>query len=384
MIYFDQAASSFPKPSEVTEAMLYVMSNNGANPGRGAHRLARQASDIVNGAREKISKWCGCEDPRHILFFSNATTALNQAIKGQKWEAGDHIITTSFEHNSVRRPLEYIRKTYDVDISYIDALNDEQTLIERVELAIRKETKFLIMTHASNVTGDILPLEKLTQLAKKYKIMTIVDGSQTAGHLSYDMSAQAIDILAFPGHKGILGPQGTGVLAVNGMNEMTPLHHGGTGFMSETIDQPDQWPEKYESGTLNTPGIAGLSAAIDVLNKQQKDNVSRETLLINKIINGLKSIENIICYGPPASERRLPIVSFNIKNISSQEIGMILDSHYEIMVRSGLHCSPLTHETIGTLDQGVVRVSVNRFNIEEEIDTFLQAITEITSAYDEI
>lgn len=386
MIYFDQAASSFPKPPEVTEAMLYVLSNNGANPGRGAHRLARQASEIVNGAREKISKWCGCENPRHVLFFNNATTALNQAIKGQKWNAGDHVITTSFEHNSVRRPLEYISKTYGVDVSYIDAFNDVQALVERVELAITKETKYIIMTHASNVTGDVLPLEELTKLAKKHQITTIVDGSQTAGHFNYDMTTQSIDMLAFPGHKGVLGPQGTGVLAVNKVSDMIPLHHGGTGFMSETIDQPEQWPEKYESGTLNTPGIAGLSAAIDVLNNQQKekDIVSRETILINKLINGLEMIKNINIYGPPVSDQRLPIVSFNIKNISSQEIGMVLDSHYEIMVRSGLHCSPLTHETIGTINQGAVRVSLNRFNTKEEVEIFLSAINEITQAYDGI
>lgn len=384
MIYFDQAASSFPKPPEVTDAMLYVMTHNGANPGRGAHKLARQANDIITKTREKVAKWCGCHSPKHIIFYNNATTALNQAIKGQQWNSQDHVITTTFEHNSVRRPLEYIKNTHNIDITYIDASNNEQDIIELVNQAIKKETKCLIMTHASNVTGDILPLEKLTKIAKEHNLLTIVDGSQTAGHIPYNMKEQNIDLLAFPGHKGLMGPQGTGVLAVNKEVDMIPLHHGGTGFMSETINQPEQWPEKYESGTLNTPGIAGLSAAIDVLSTLPTENVSRETFLINKLIEGLHTIANVTCYGPPKSTNRLPIVAFNIMNISSQEIGMILDSHYEIMIRAGLHCSPLTHETIGTIDHGVVRVSLNRFNTEEEVQSFLQAIEEIAQAYNEI
>jgi len=383
MIYFDQAASSFPKSPEVADAMVKAVNEVGANPGRGSHQLARQANQIIITAREKIAKWIGCNNPKQIVFFSNATQALNQAIKGLNWKKGDHVITTSFEHNSVRRPLEFIKRVYDIHISYIDGNASEKMFINEVNNSITDKTKLMVMTHASNITGDILPLRKLINIAKRQGIITLVDASQTAGHLPINMEDQELDMIAFPGHKGILGPQGTGVLAVRQQIDLVPLHHGGTGGLSEMIDQPQQWPDRYESGTLNTPGIAGLSAAIDVLEKSEKNNVPRETILTNELLKGLQSINGITCFGPPSSDNRLPIVAFNIKNIPSQEVAMILDSHYNIAVRAGLHCSPLTHETLQTMDQGIIRASLSRYNTKEEVQTFLQAIEEIVTAYDE-
>jgi len=384
MIYFDQAASSFPKPSEVTSAMVKVMNEAAANPGRGSHQLARKANDIINDARETISNWIGCSNPKHVLFYSNATIALNQAIKGLNWKKRDHVITTTFEHNAVRRPLEYIKRKYGINISYISGNLDKDAFINKVRKEISDQTRLLVINHASNVTGDLMPLVDLTTLAKEHNLITLVDASQTIGHLPIDMEKQGIDMLAFPGHKGILGPQGTGVLAVKEKLNLIPLHHGGTGVFSETIEQPDKWPEKYESGTLNTPGIAGLAAAVQLMRSQGNNNVSRETMLINKLLKGLKQIDGVTCYGPSESDERLPIIAFNIANIPSQEIAMVLDSHYNIAVRSGLHCSPLAHETLNTMEQGVVRASLSRYNTEEEVESFLHAIKEIVMAYNGI
>ncbi|HLR40952.1 MAG TPA: aminotransferase class V-fold PLP-dependent enzyme [Virgibacillus sp.] len=381
MIYFDQAASSFPKPSEVTEAMVKTMKEIGANPGRGGHALAREAATIIQQTREKAAELFGCSNPKKALFYQNATVALNQALKGLTWQEGDHIITTSAEHNSVRRPLEYLKQTYGVNVSYIPWTDNKQLFIETVRQEIRPETKLMAITHASNVTGEVLPLQTLTMLAKEHHILTVVDGSQTVGHLPIHMKNQGIDMLAFPGHKGLLGPQGTGMLLVEGELDLKPLHHGGTGYFSESITQPEQWPEKLESGTLNTPGIAGLYAALKVYEQHRLENVPRETLLIKKLITGLKKIPGVTCYSPSEAENSIPIAAFNIMYIDSQEIAMVLDSHYEIAVRAGLHCSPLAHDTLNTADQGVVRASLNRYNTEKEIDVFLQAIEEIATAY---
>src|SRR5690625_2709643 len=247
VIYFEQAASSFPKPNEVIEAMVKTMNECGANPGRGSHKLARQANETIDSARNLIAKWIGCRDPKHILFFSNATTALNQAIKGLKWAEGDHVITTSLEHNSVRRPLEFIKQHYGIHISYVKGQSDQESFIKKFESSITDRTRLIVITHASNVTGEVLPLDALIQVAKRNNIMILLDASQTIGHIEINMEQHNIDMVAFPGHKGALGPQGIGVLAIRQKIDLTPLHHGGTGFLSHMIEQPDTWPERYES-----------------------------------------------------------------------------------------------------------------------------------------
>src|SRR5699024_2252276 len=373
MIYFDQAASSFPKPSEVTDAVVKALNEIGANPGRGGHALARKAANIIQQTREKASNLFGCSNPKRALFYPNATVALNQAIKGLTWQKGDHIITTSVEHNSIRRPLENVKHTYDLSVSYIPWRENREQFLELVKKEIRSETKLIAITHASNVTGSILPLDDITNIAKEQNLITLVDASQTAGHIPLDMKKQKIDMLAFPGHKGLLGPQGTGMLLVEGNLDLRPIHHGGTGSFSEDPNQPEQWPEKLESGTLNTPGVAGLHAALEVYEQNREKIVPRETMLISQLVSGLKRIEGIKCFGPNVDENRMPIAAFNINNIDSQEVAMILDTHYQIAVRAGLHCSPLTHDTLKTIDQGIVRVSLNRFNTKEEIHLFLRA-----------
>jgi cysteine desulfurase family protein len=384
MIYFDQAASSFPKPPEVAEAMFKAVQETAANPGRGSHRLARQAAQIINNTREKAAQLFGCSDPKKAVFYHNATTALNQAIKGFSWNHGDHIITTTFEHNSILRPLVYLEKTYGVRVTYINWHDDVNHVINQMEEAITQKTKLIVMTHASNVTGDFFPLEKIMNIAKQHDITTLVDASQTAGHVDIHMKEQQIDMLVFPGHKGLLGPQGTGMLLVEGNIPLEPIHHGGTGSFSELPDQPVVWPERMESGTLNLPGIAGLLAALQVYEQNKNKNVPRETFLVNRLLKGLKLLSEIQVYGPQESSHRLPIVAFNINKINSQEITTVLDSHYDIAVRGGLHCSPLTHEVLYTTNQGVVRASLSYYNTEEEVDRFLKAVKEIAEAYQEI
>ncbi|WP_404450732.1 aminotransferase class V-fold PLP-dependent enzyme [Virgibacillus necropolis] len=385
MIYFDQAASSFPKPPVVAESMAHAVNAVGANPGRGGHALARQASGIIRDTRIKTAELFGCSNPKQVLFYQNATVGLNQAIKGLSWQKNDHVIASAYEHNSIRRPLEYIKEQFGVKITYVDNSKENEggSFVKAVEQAIESNTRLIAMTHASNVTGRIFPINDIIALARKNRIYTLIDASQTAGHMSIDMTKQEIDMLVFPGHKGILGPQGIGVLLVEGKVHLSPIHHGGTGSFSSSPNQPKQLPEFLESGTLNTPGIAGLYAALIEYEKRSKEIVPRETILANLLCKGLEAIDGVTCYGPSSDTFRMPIVAFNIEKVPSQEVGMILDSHYNIAVRAGLHCSPLTHEALHTTEQGVVRASLSIYNTEDEVTEFISAIKEIVTSYKE-
>lgn len=383
MIYFDQAATSFPKPPEVIESMVEAMATAGANPGRGSHGLTQQTSSLINKTREKASHLFGSSNPNKCLFFQNATVALNQAIKGIEWNKGDHIITTSFEHNSVRRPVEFLKKEREIDVTYINWNEDKDIFLKMINASITPSTKLITMTHASNVTGTVLPLKEVMELAHSKNIITLVDASQSAGHIPIHMREQHIDMLVIPGHKGLLGPQGIGMLLVEGDIKLQPLHHGGTGIDSENIKQPDKWPERYESGTLNTPGIAGLYAALKKYEKKDLNNVPRETLLARHLLSCLNKNKSIICYNKE-EKLNIPIVAFNIKNVKSQEVALILDTHYNIAVRAGLHCSPLAHEKLETTEQGVIRVSFSDYNTEEEVSVFLRAIEEIAVTYERL
>lgn len=381
MIYFNQATTSYPKPEIVIDHMVKMMTTVSGSPGRSSDQSEVKASAIVKNTREKLAKLFGSTNPKKVLFYQNATVALNQAIKGLPWEKGDHVISTTLEHNSVRRPLHYIKETYDLDVTLINPKKHNDNIEEAFKNAITEKTKAIILTHACNVTGDVLPIEKIGNLAQKNNITVIVDGSQTVGHLNIDMKNFGIHMLAFPAHKSLLGPQGLGVLMVEGEIQLQPLHHGGTGVFSEEINQPKEWPYMYESGTLNSPAIAGLYAALKLYEENKEDNVSRETFLFKKLYKGLEDIDGVKIYRISKESSNLPIVAFNIHNINSQEIAAILDSHYGISVRAGIHCNPLCHETYGTLNQGMVRASINASNEEKEVDQFLKAIREITASY---
>ncbi|MEQ6376391.1 aminotransferase class V-fold PLP-dependent enzyme [Bacillaceae bacterium S4-13-58] len=382
MIYFDQAASSFPKPASVSKAVLEAIQEYGANPGRGGHALSRRASSVIKETRSLIANFFGCSDPNHVLFFQNATGALNQAIKGFPLEEGDHIISSSFEHNSVRRPLEELKRINNINISYIGKERPGFFSLEEFEQAITPRTKLITITHGSNVTGTILPIEKISKIAKEFGIKVLVDASQTAGILPIHMKNMNIDMLAFPGHKGLMGPQGTGVLLVEGNINLNPIFHGGTGSFSESPFQPEQWPEKFESGTLNTPGIAGLKAGLEeVIHLGLDEIVSRETFLINHFIDQLSQIDDIQIYKNSNEQGQLGVVSFTLGSIDSNEVAMILDEYYGIAVRAGVHCAPMIHEKLGTLETGAIRVSVGPYNTKEEVDSFIQAMKEIRKGY---
>lgn len=382
MIYLDQAASTFPKPPEVPSAVAEAITSYGANPGRGSHVLARKAASVVEETRQRLSQFFGSTDQNKVLFTSSATSAINLALKGYPLSEGDHIISTTFEHNAVRRPLEAIRQDKGVNVTYINPL--EEGVCDEIKRSLQSNTKLLVINHASNLTGHILPLDDLIKEAKKRDIKVLIDASQTAGVLPINMKKQSIDMLAIPGHKGLLGPQGIGALIIEGDVNLQPQIHGGTGgFHSQSIEQPDIWPDKYESGTLNVPGIAGLNAALKVLEKWGLNEiVSRETLLTTHCLSGLSQIDGIKVYGPNSKEERIGVVAFNVSDIFSQEVAIILDQHYNIAVRGGLHCTPLSHETNKTLDEGgAVRVSFGPYNTLEEVDFFLKAIKEIIEGF---
>lgn len=377
MIYLDQAASSFPKPKGVAEAVAHAINEYGANPGRGGHALSRKASGVIDETRIMLAHFFDSSDPKKVLFVPSATAGINLAIKGFPFEKGDHVITTTYEHNAVRRPLEDMKKNRDLQVTYMNPFSEDASQV--LNDAIQSNTKLLVLNHASNLTGEISPIEELISVAKSYDVKILVDASQTAGIVPISMKQKQIDMLAIPGHKGLLGPQGIGVLMIEGNVSLTPLIHGGTGSFSESVEQPSIWPQQYESGTLNTPGIAGLNAAIQsIKDLGMEEIVSRETKLLKQCLKGLSLMDGITLYGTQDIEKRLGVIAFNVDGVPSQEVAIILDQYYDICVRSGIHCTPLSHEANGTLEEGgAVRVSFGPYNTSDEVEAFLRAIQEI-------
>ncbi|MCA0988776.1 aminotransferase class V-fold PLP-dependent enzyme [Guptibacillus algicola] len=379
-MYLDQAATSFPKPPEVVEAMTKALTEYAANPGRSGHRMSVKANEVISQAREQLADFFGFSYPNRVCFTSNATSALNQALKGFRFQSGDHVLTTSYEHNSVRRPLENLKEKTGIKITYFDPGVGENFDMDAFERAITPHTKMIVVSHGSNLTGKITPIDEIGKLAKESGIAFLVDAAQTAGVLPINLEEMNIDLLAFPGHKGLLGPQGTGVLMVGKGVELDPIFQGGTGSRSESTQQPAVYPEFLESGTLNTPGIAGLLAGLETVKKLGLDSIySHELQLTQKLIEGLRAIDYVTIYGPQTN--RLGVVPFTIEGIDGQEIAIILDQHYNIAVRAGLHCTPIGHESIGTSESGAVRISVGPYNTEEEIEQALKAIEEIVEGY---
>ncbi|MCR6098492.1 aminotransferase class V-fold PLP-dependent enzyme [Salipaludibacillus agaradhaerens] len=377
MIYFDQAASSFPKPVGVAEAMVEAVQLFAANPGRSGHQLARQANEVVEKTRKKLALLFHHESERHIVFSLNATTALNQAIEGLMWEPHDHIIATQLEHNAVRRPLERLKKEKNIHVTYVQK-DSGQEWAELIEATMTEHTKLVIVTHGSNVTGEILPLKEISEVVSEHNALLCVDASQTAGIVDINMATMGIDMLAFPGHKGLMGPQGTGVLMVKKHVALRPLIVGGTGDASESPEQPETWPERLESGTINTPGIAGLLKGIETIHDMGiKTIYEHEKKLAIRCIDGLNAIGGIEIVGPDTHQERLGVVSFLVKGVDPHEMAIILDNHYHVAVRAGLHCSPLAHQVCGSSETGLVRASFGLYNTLDEVDTFLSAVAEI-------
>lgn len=376
MIYLDNAATTYPKPEIVYEEIDKCLREYGANPGRSGHKLALQASRTIFETRELAAQLFNIDDPMQIVFTNNATSALNLGIKGFL-KKGDHVILTSMEHNSVVRPIKEIEK---IGIEHTIVKCNQEGMLDTndLEAAIKDNTKLIVTTHASNVTGTIMPVKEIGKIAQKHQITYLLDAAQSAGIYEIDVKAMHIDMLAVPGHKGLMGPQGTGLLYIKKGLDVRQMMEGGTGSKSELTTQPEMMPDKFESGTPNTPGIAGLGAGIKFILETGMEQIrNHEEALTDYMLAQLMEIEEIEIYGPKDASKQASVISFNIKGRGSSEIGYYLDSLFDIAVRPGLHCAPLAHETIGTLEQGTVRLSIGYFNTKEEIDEAIKGIKTI-------
>ncbi len=376
MIYFDNAATTFPKPESVYRAVDTCQRCFCANPGRGGHKLSLQSGRVILEARELLSELFNSESPENIVLTCSATESINLALKGFL-KRGDHVITTSMEHNSVMRPLKALENA-GINTTIVRCNEYGEIDIGDIEKEIRKETVLIVSTHASNVVGTILPITEIGSLAQKYGLEFLVDASQTAGICEIDVKKMKIGMLAFAGHKSLMGPQGTGGLYIRNGLDLKPLIEGGTGSRSESLYQPDILPDRYESGTRNTPGIAGLCAGIEFVKEKGINNIrSHEQKLAAYFIEGAKEIKNIKIYGTKDAAGQAPVVSINIGGTGSSDVSCILDQTFDIATRPGLHCAPAAHRTLGTLEQGTVRFSFGYFNTKEQIDSALSAIGQI-------
>jgi cysteine desulfurase family protein len=376
IIYFDNAATSYPKPEEVTQAMVRFSKEVGASPGRSGHRLAIEASRIVFEARERISQLFGLKDSSRVVFGLNATEGINQGLEGLL-RPGDHVITSSMEHNSVMRPLRALGKK-GVAVTVIPCSPDGFLDPNHVRQSIRRTTKMVVLNHGSNVTGTLQPLEEVGEICRQHEILFLVDAAQTAGAMPIDVGRQKIDLLAFTGHKALFGPMGTGGLFIGERvdeKKIEPLKRGGTGSRSESEEQPDFLPDLGESGTPNGVGLAGLLAGLVFILKIGVEKIrDHEIRLTQRLLTGLQEIPGVIVYGPKDAQKQCATISFNIKGWAPSEISLRLDEDFGIFCRVGLHCAPSAHKTIGTFPEGTVRFGLSYFNNEEEVDQALQAV----------
>ncbi|MBN1929990.1 MAG: aminotransferase class V-fold PLP-dependent enzyme [Desulfobacterales bacterium] len=381
IIYFDNAATSWPKPKETLEAMERYFCDIGASPGRSGHRLAIEAGREVLATREALAEIFGTGDPLRIVFAKNATEALNIAIFGLL-KPGDHAITSSMEHNSVMRPLRAMENR-GLELSVIPCSLNGELSPDDVVAAIKANTRAIILTHASNVTGAIMPIAEIGKIARDHEVLFCVDAAQTAGVLPIQVKEMFIDLLAFTGHKALCGPQGTGGLYIReGLeNIIRPIQRGGTGSKSEFEAQPDFIPDKYESGTPNTIGLYGLGAGVrSVLDRGVEHIRNKEIGLAQHFINGIKAMPEVVHYRCGDISKQIAVVSFNIKGMSPSDLTLILDETYGIMCRSGLHCAPSAHRTIQTFPTGTVRFSFGYYNTVDEVNFSLEAISKIISS----
>lgn len=375
MIYLDSSATSFLKPPQVAEAVFRSFNTIG-NAGRGAHAPTLNASRLIYDTREKLAALFGTPDPSRIAFTCNATEALNIAIHGAI-HPGEHVITTACEHNSVLRPL-YLKEKEGTELTIIPADKKGRIRYDLLESSVKSNTSAIVLTHASNLSGNVTDLAFVSNFAKKHGLLLIVDASQTAGSLPINVVKMGIDILCFTGHKGLFGPQGTGGLYVREGLTLSPLKSGGSGIHSFDRQHPTDMPTALEAGTLNGHGIAGLNAGLDyILSTGVKNIHAKEISLSRRFVNGISDISDLKLYGNIDAPLRTPIISLNIGNMSSASVSDILWEDYEICVRAGAHCAPLIHKTFGTEKQGAVRFSFSCFNTEAEIDTAIRAMHEI-------
>ncbi len=394
MIYLDNAATSFPKAPGVGEAAAAFIANDAANPGRAGHRMAVAAEQMLDGVRLKLARLFNAPSHERMVFTMNGTDALNIAIKGVVsaklgGAAKPHVITTVLEHNSVSRPLQAMADAGTIALTRIDC--DDAGLIDpqRINAAITGQTVLIALTHASNVTGTIQDAAAIGAIAREAGVLFLLDAAQTAGVVPIDVQAMKIDLLAFPGHKSLLGPTGTGALYVgdrcpassedaNAVGRFAPFREGGTGGDSSTPTQPALYPYYLEGGTPNTVGIAGLAAGIDyVLAHPMAQTLAHEQALCGKLIDAVKDDERFVVLGTLDPSARVGTVSINVVGMDAPDVGSILDDSFEIAVRPGLHCSPYAHQRFGTYPDGAVRVSPGAFSTEAQMDQLIEALDQI-------
>ena len=381
MMYFDHAATSFHKPPQVAEAVYQSFSKIG-NAGRGAHAPTLNAARLIYDTRQKLADLFEISDASRIAFTSNATESLNIVISGL-FQAGDHVITTVCEHNSVLRPL-YRMEQQGVELSFLSADEKGRMEYDKLEELYRENTKAIVITHASNLTGNVTDLSIISAFARRHHLLLVVDTSQTAGAIPISVKEMGIDMLCFTGHKGLMGPQGTGGIYVRKGIDLAPLKVGGSGVHSFDHEHPSVLPTALEAGTINGHGIAGLNAALAFLLETGVEEIGRrERALARRFIDGVRNIPGVILYGDIDAEMRTSIVTLNIGEEDSGQISNILWEDYEICVRAGAHCAPLMHETLQTVRQGAVRFSFSYFNTEEEIDRAIAAVRKLAEEAEE-
>ena len=375
MIYFDNAATTLHKPPEVIEAVVHAMTTSG-NASRGTHTGSLAASRTVYETRKKIADFFHCSRADHVIFTSNSTEALNIAICGTLGK-GDHIISTDLEHNSVLRPLYHLEEQ-GASLTFLSANKKGCIDYDDFKRSIKPNTKAIVCTHASNLTGNVLDIERIGHIAKAHNLLFIVDASQSAGCIEINMETMNIDILCFTGHKGLLGPQGTGGLCIHESVEIRPFKRGGSGIHSYEKGQPQAYPARLEAGTLNSHGIAGLCAAINYINTITIPVIAKkEQELLWHFYKGICNIPEIHIYGDFDTKERAAILSLTIEGYDSGTVSDVLSQEYDIATRPGAHCAPRMHQALGTTETGAVRFSFSSFNTMEEVETALQALKEL-------
>ena len=380
MIYLDNAATSWPKPESVYQTMDEFLRMKGGNPGRGSHSLAVAAQEVVEETRMLVARLINAVERERVIFTLNCTDSLNLGLKGLL-RPGDHVITSRIGHNSVVRPLTKLEQQ-GVKITRLPPYPKDGVMsAQDVEEAITEDTKLIVATHASNVSGVIQPIEEYGEIAKRHNLIFMVDAAQTAGKHPIDVQVENIDLLAFSGHKGLLGPPGTGVLYVGNRVDLNSLREGGTGSHSELEEQPMALPYRYESGTVNSVGISGLGAGLKYIFSEGLERIrAHEQYLTDRLITGLSHIPGVILYAAKDGSKQAPVVSFNLEGSAPGEVGAILDQAFDIKVRTGLHCAPAAHKTLGTFPLGTIRLGVGYFNTVDDIDFTLEAIEKIAKA----
>jgi cysteine desulfurase/selenocysteine lyase len=382
MIYLDHAATSWPKPPEVLAAMVHYLEQAGGNPGRSGHRLSIDAGRIVYDAREAVAELFNAADPLRVIFTLNATHAINLALHGVL-RPGDRVVTSGIEHNAVMRPLRGMEAN-GVQVAVVPCRPDGSLDLAAAEGAITPGTRLVVLNHASNVMGTILPVAPVAGMARRAGALLLVDAAQTAGALPIDMQALGIDLLAFTGHKALLGPPGTGGLVIGkGVNTgaIEPLFRGGTGSRSESEIQPEDCPDKYESGTPNGAGIAGLGAGVRYVMAHGMEAVrDHERTIARRLAEGLADIRGVTVYGPTDPGERTATVSFTVAGRRVSEIGLRLDDEHDVLCRVGLHCAPAAHRTLGTFPQGTVRFAGGLSTSPADVQRAIAAVAKVIAS----